>query len=119
MGGALAPAGVVPWRKIFWLPRRSLRPKRPFLFKLMPPEEVSKKVLIELCLFAQNPDALTILAASCLQTNGDQMFASQHASTHIFIHDLLRLFESFLEQSIIGWEKLYRHAFDHDTFILF
>ena len=84
----------------------------------MPPEEVSKKVLIELCLFAQNPDALTILAASCLQTNGDQMFASQHASTHIFIHDLLRLFESFLEQSIIGWEKLYRHAFDHDTFIL-
>jgi len=49
----------------------------------MPPKHVGKKVLIELRLFAQNSDSLPILAASGLQSNGDQIFAS-HASWHIF-----------------------------------
>src|SRR5206468_10725462 len=84
----------------------------------MPPKHVGKKVLIELRLFAQNSDSLAILVASCLQTNGDEIFTSQHASWHIFIYNLLRLFKSFLEQSIVGGEKLHRHAFDPDTFVL-
>src|SRR5207247_6683131 len=101
-----------------WLPRRLLHPQLPFVLKLIPPKHVSKKVLIELCLFAQNPDTLAILAASCLQTNGQQMFASQHASRNIFIHDLLRVVESCLEHTIIGGEKLHRHELDHDAFVL-
>jgi hypothetical protein len=118
MVSAPARAGVVLSLQIFWLSPRLLRPKLPFLFKLMPPEDVSKKVLIELCLFTQNPDALAILAASCLQTNGEQMLASQHASRHIFIHNLLRFIERFFNQGVVGGEKLYRHAFDPDTFVL-
>src|SRR2546425_10877140 len=82
----------------------------------MPPEHASKKVCIELCLLAQNSDALAILVASCLQTNGEKMFASQHASRRIFVRDFLRVFESFLEQSIIGGEELHRHAFYQHAF---
>src|SRR5205814_6632542 len=42
------------------------------------------------------------------ETNGEQMLAPQHASWHIFIHDLLRTFQSFFQQTIIGGEELYR-----------
>src|SRR5438132_11877296 len=46
------------------------------------------------------------------------MLASQHASRQIFVHDLLRFIERFLNQGVVGGEKLYRHAFDPDAFFL-
>src|SRR5205823_1876681 len=43
----------------------------------------------------------------------EHLLASQHASRHIFVHELLRFIERFLNQGVVGGEKLYRHAFDH------
>src|SRR5947209_1764989 len=59
--GGPEPAGVVPLPQIFWRPLRLLRPQLPLVLKLVPPQHISKKVLIELRLFAQNPDAFPIL----------------------------------------------------------
>ena len=41
--------------------RRLLRPKLPSVVKLMPVQDAGKKLRIERCLFAQEPDAFAIL----------------------------------------------------------
>jgi len=61
-------------RQISWLPPHLLRPQLPFLLKLMPLQDIGKKVQVEACLFAQHRHTSAIFRASGLQANGNQMF---------------------------------------------
>jgi hypothetical protein len=69
MADSPACAGAAASRQIFLLLPVLLRPLFPFLFKLVPRQDIGKHVHIELRLFAQNSDALTVFAPSSLPTS--------------------------------------------------
>jgi hypothetical protein len=97
MAAPLACAGAAASRQIFWLAPVLFRPLFPFLFKLVPPQDVGKQVHIELRLFAQDSHAFAILAAPGLQRNRDQIFAAQNARRNTLIGSLLCLTKRLLD----------------------